>query len=103
MHRTRPGGRIAGWTAAMVSICVMPFSAFAQEQMTGFSPKSAQAQKQIEDKFKRIPSPEAARKQHRFFTAEPHPAGSECNNELARYVADTDRKSTRLNSSHEWI
>jgi N-acetylated-alpha-linked acidic dipeptidase len=78
-----------GWMTATISICVMPFAAFAQEQMTGFSPKTAQAQKQIEDKFKRLPSPEEARKQHRFFTAEPHPAGSERNNELARYVADT--------------
>jgi N-acetylated-alpha-linked acidic dipeptidase len=45
-------------------------------------------QRQIEAKFKAIPSPEEARKHHRFLTAEPHPAGSERNNALARYIAD---------------
>lgn len=89
MGQTRSKRWMLGWIAAMVSMCVMPFAAFAQERMTGFSPKTAQTQKQIEAKFKRIPSPEEARKQHRFFTAEPHPAGSERNNELARYIADT--------------
>ncbi len=56
--------------------------------MTGFSPASAIHQRAIEEKFKSIPSPDAARRWHRTFTAEPHPAGSDRNNELARYIAD---------------
>jgi N-acetylated-alpha-linked acidic dipeptidase len=57
--------------------------------MTGYSKRAALAERQVEEKFKRIPSPEEARKHHRFFTAEPHPAGSERNNELARHIAET--------------
>jgi N-acetylated-alpha-linked acidic dipeptidase len=58
------------------------------QSISGFSRESARAQADIETRFKAIPSPDEARKQHRFLTAEPHPAGSERNNELARYIAD---------------
>src|SRR5713101_3814145 len=54
----------------------------------GFSPAAARAERQVEEKFKAIPSAEEARKHHRFLTAEPHPAGSERNYELAQYIAD---------------
>jgi N-acetylated-alpha-linked acidic dipeptidase len=73
----------------MLSILSVSFDAIAQQRMSGFSPQAAKSQKQIEEKFKRIPSPEEARKLHRYFTAEPHPAGSERNNELARNIAET--------------
>jgi N-acetylated-alpha-linked acidic dipeptidase len=59
-----------------------------QQHLRGYSVDSARSQIQIETKFKSIPSPEEIKKQHRFLTAEPHPAGSERNNELARYIAD---------------
>src|SRR5712692_11687063 len=54
----------------------------------GFSPAAARAERQVEEKFKAIPSAEEARKHHRFLTAEPHPAGSERNYQLALYIAD---------------
>jgi N-acetylated-alpha-linked acidic dipeptidase len=73
---------------AMLSVLSLSFNAIAQQRMSGFSQQAAQTQKQIEEKFKRIPSPEEARKLHRYFTAEPHPAGSERNNELARNIAE---------------
>jgi N-acetylated-alpha-linked acidic dipeptidase len=60
----------------------------SSERILGFSPQNAQKQREIEEIFKRIPSPQEARRQHRYFTAEPHPAGSERNNELAHYIAD---------------
>jgi N-acetylated-alpha-linked acidic dipeptidase len=60
-----------------------------QKHFAGFSEASAKTQQQIEDTFKQIPSAERVREQHRFFTAEPHPAGSERNNELARHIAET--------------
>ena len=60
--------------------------------MTGFSATGAKPQADIEAKFKSIPSPAEARKHHRFLTAEPHPAGSERNNELARHIADLWRQ-----------
>ena len=39
-----------------------------------------------------MPTPEEARRQLRIFTAEPHLAGSERNNELARYIANEWKK-----------
>lgn len=55
--------------------------------MTGYSTERARAERSIEERFRAIPSPAEERKQHRYFTAEPHPAGSERNHELAEYVA----------------
>jgi N-acetylated-alpha-linked acidic dipeptidase len=59
-----------------------------QERMTGFSAPGAKAEREVESRFKGIPSAAEARKYHRYLTAEPHPAGSERNNQLAQYVAD---------------
>jgi len=63
-------------------------SAMGQQRISGFSARAAKTQAEIESKLKAIPSSDEARKHHRFLTAEPHPAGSERNNELARYIAD---------------
>ena len=74
---------------AMVAVLArLPIDGLAQSRMSGFSPQSSRAQQEIEAKFKAIPSPDESRRHHRFLTAEPHPAGSERNNELARYIAD---------------
>jgi N-acetylated-alpha-linked acidic dipeptidase len=58
------------------------------DRMTGFSKQNAAIEREVEIKFNGIPSPESARRFHRYFTAEPHPAGSARNNELAQYIAD---------------
>ena len=58
----------------------------------GFSPQHAAAEHQIESMFQSIPSPDKAREWHRTFTAEPHPAASGRNNQLADLVADEWRK-----------
>src|SRR2546427_10684062 len=76
------------WLIAMLAIACAPLSAFTQLRMAGFSATGAKSQAEIETKFKSIPSPEEARKHHRFLTTEPHPAGSERNNELARHIAE---------------
>ena len=60
--------------------------------LRGFSSVAAQAELQLEEKFKAIPSADEAGKHHRFLTAEPHPAGSERNNELARHIAELWRQ-----------
>ncbi len=60
--------------------------------ITGFTSASAQEQAAVEQKFKARISPEQERTFHRFLTAEPHPAGSARNNELARYIAETWRQ-----------
>jgi len=64
----------------------------AQDGILGFTPTSAERQKSVEQKFKSIPSPEEEKRQHRIFTQEPHIAGSERNNELARYIAEEWKK-----------
>ena len=60
---------------------------FSQDAISGFSSSSVARQSKVEQKFKALPSPDEARRQHRIFTAEPHLAGSIRNNELARYIA----------------
>jgi len=58
----------------------------------GFTLPHAAAEHDLESTFQSIPSPEKAREWHRTFTAEPHPAASERNNQLADFVADQWRK-----------
>jgi len=58
----------------------------------GFSPQHATTEHQLESAFQSIPSPEKAREWLRAFTAEPHPAASERNNQLADFVAEEWRK-----------
>jgi N-acetylated-alpha-linked acidic dipeptidase len=60
--------------------------------ITGFTSQSAQKQSKIEQKFKARISRDQERTFHAFLTSEPHPAGSERNNELARYIAETWRQ-----------
>ena len=54
----------------------------------GFSAEGTRAEIKLEDQFKALISADQERAFHRYLTAEPHPAGSERNNELARWVAD---------------
>jgi N-acetylated-alpha-linked acidic dipeptidase len=58
----------------------------------GFSPAHAVSEHQLEAAFQSIPSPEKAREWLHTFTAEPHPAASERNNQLADFVAEEWRK-----------
>ena len=59
----------------------------AAQTILGYTARRAVEQRKLEARFAAIPSSEEARKHHRYFTAEPHPAGSERNNELARHIA----------------
>src|SRR6266481_9748448 len=78
----------------------LPLLIFAQQKpgepptfpILGFSPSHAAAERQLEETFQSIPSPDKAREWHRVFTAEPHPAASERNNQLAELIADEWRK-----------
>lgn len=55
--------------------------------MTGFTSESAARERDVEAAFEAIPDPERVKRWHRLFTAEPHPAGTERNNELAFEIA----------------
>ena len=58
------------------------------QNILGFAAASTPKQVEIEEQFKAIPTPAEARRQLRILTAQPHLAGSERNNELARYIAN---------------
>jgi N-acetylated-alpha-linked acidic dipeptidase len=58
------------------------------QRFTGYTSASTARQSEVEKTFKSLPSPGAVRKFHRFLTAEPHPAGSKRNHELALYIAE---------------
>jgi N-acetylated-alpha-linked acidic dipeptidase len=81
-------------------LLTLTFTLVAQDQkptlsaapILGFSAAHAVAEHRLESDFQSIPSPEKAREWHRTFTAEPHPAASERNNQLADFVADAWRK-----------
>src|SRR5437899_2359901 len=60
----------------------------SDQRISGFTPASSAKEKEVEAKFKAVPSPEQAQKWHRWLTAEPHPSGSERNNQLAREIAE---------------
>jgi N-acetylated-alpha-linked acidic dipeptidase len=86
-----------------VLVCALPVFALtlsaqqkqagtAETPIFGFTPEHALAEHKLETTFQAIPSPEQAREWHRTFTAEPHPAASERNNQLADFVADAWRK-----------
>jgi N-acetylated-alpha-linked acidic dipeptidase len=76
-----------GYVTALCTLAVISLRATSPGRLLGFLSSNAQAQWKIEQKLREVLSSEEARKHHRFFTAEPHPAGSERNNELARHIA----------------
>jgi N-acetylated-alpha-linked acidic dipeptidase len=60
--------------------------------MSGYSPRAAERESEIEARYRAFTSAEEIAKFHRYLTAEPHPAGSPRNNELARWVAERWRE-----------
>jgi N-acetylated-alpha-linked acidic dipeptidase len=56
-------------------------------QMTGYSPRAADREGATERRYSALISADEITKFHRYLTAEPHPAGSVRNNELAQWVA----------------
>ena len=60
--------------------------------MVGFSLRGAIAENATEQRFRALTSSDQISKYHRYLTAEPHPAGSVRNNELAQWVAAEWRK-----------
>ena len=60
--------------------------------MSGYSPRAAEQERAIETRYHALISSDEIAKFHRHLTAEPHPAGSARNNELARWVAQQWRE-----------
>jgi N-acetylated-alpha-linked acidic dipeptidase len=57
-------------------------------EMTGFTRSSAAREQTFEAQLRAAVSPDQIRQFHRYLTAEPHPAGSKRNNELAVWVSE---------------
>jgi N-acetylated-alpha-linked acidic dipeptidase len=66
----------------------------------GFTAKSSEAERQLEEKFRAVPKPENNREYMRTITAEPHHAGSPGSRKVAEYVL-SQFKSWGLNASIE--
>jgi N-acetylated-alpha-linked acidic dipeptidase len=56
--------------------------------MTGFPARASAEEVLIEQRYRALTSTDEIMKFHRYLTAEPHPAGSKRNNQLAQWVAD---------------
>lgn len=63
-----------------------------EPRLAGFAAAAARQQSALEERFRAMPAPEEIRRFHRFFTAEPHPAASARNNQLAESIADAWRR-----------
>src|SRR5579864_3300511 len=80
------------FSAALVAQHQETAPSAASTSILGFTAARAVAEHKLEAEFQAIPSPERAREWHRTFTAEPHPAASERNNQLADFIAEQWRK-----------
>ena len=92
---TTPRRRTAQ-TVAIVSVALGAALAARQtgapgtgEPMRGYSPAGAAAARVVEGRFRALPSADAIRTWHRYFTKSPHPATSARTKEIAEYIAAT--------------
>jgi N-acetylated-alpha-linked acidic dipeptidase len=77
--------------AALAFACAGPPAGAAERAagaIAGYTAASTARQREVESALVALPSPDEARRFHRHLTAEPHPAGSERNNELAFWIAE---------------
>jgi len=72
--------------------CIAGANSVDSHATTGFSADGAQKEAAIEQRYKALTSSERLRDFHRYLTAEPHPAGTKRNNDLAQWVADQWRQ-----------
>lgn len=84
--------RAAGILAPVI-LGVVGFSAATSvATISGYSAAAGEQEMATEARYRKLISPDEIAKFHRYLTAEPHPAGSKRNNELARWIADEWRK-----------
>jgi N-acetylated-alpha-linked acidic dipeptidase len=66
--------------------------AASETKITGFSPVHGAQEAALEDRLKSSISTDEIRKQHRYFTSMPHPAGTVHDHEVAEYIAELWKK-----------
>lgn len=85
--------RILRRLLSVLIVCFLITSAWAQKgSIMGFTHNSAKKQEEIERQFRKLITPAGARMFHRYFTSEPHPAGTPEDKAVAEYIADTWKK-----------
>ena len=77
---------------AALGVVAIAASQARADAYLGFSAAASAAEARIEAQFKAVPAAAGAKRQLRIFTAEPHPAGSDRNNWLGRYIAGEWKK-----------
>jgi len=75
-------------SVALISALILLASPVLAQRFTGYTDRSTATQRQAESALKSIPSEENEKVFHRYFTAEPHPAGSEENYRIALHIAE---------------
>lgn len=80
-------------TLLIISVFLFQSIAFAQTQqiIDGFNREASDAERNFEQQFRSVPSPNSAREHLRRLTAEPHIAGSKEDYDTAIYVRDQMR------------
>jgi N-acetylated-alpha-linked acidic dipeptidase len=80
-------------TLLIISVFVFQSIAFAQGQqpIDGFNREGSNAERNFEEQFRSVPSPNSAREHLRRLTAEPHIAGTKEDYDTAIYVRDQMR------------
>ena len=79
---------IAGGIMATALLIAMPVHSGLNARIDGFTPSHAAAQQDVERTIARVPSTRRIEADHRFLTAEPHPAGSPRDRALAEWTRD---------------
>jgi N-acetylated-alpha-linked acidic dipeptidase len=74
-------------TTCALLVCLLTAAGGWAQRLTGYTGASSARQREVEKALASLPSPDRVQQYHRYFTGEPHPAGSARNNELADYIA----------------
>ena len=89
MNRTTP---IAALTLGLWNAVGLAAPPDVPAGILGYSARAAAAQREVESKYRAIPSAEEARQWHRRFTAVPHPPTSKANDAQAEDIAEQWRQ-----------
>src|SRR6185437_9818366 len=79
-------------TSVATRAAVQAAASAPKTKMLGFTAASAAKEQTVEKEFLPLASTQEIRTFHRYLTAEPHPAGSVRNNDLAKWVAQKWRE-----------
>jgi len=90
--RNRISSMTVSWTVGILGLAALLARPVCAQSLGGYTAQSSAQEALVEARYKAIPDPKETQRQHRLFTAEPHPAGSERNNYLAQYIADEWKK-----------